>query len=109
MQLIEKLKQRSAMFRISRNLFKDITPVFQDPALFGEVVDILVTELRHEKFDVIAVVEERGYPGIRSGKAYLKRGCTLGSFAFLSNLSFLRGQQNLQGSFGVKPYYLISY
>src|SRR5688572_13141600 len=64
MQLVEKLKQTIRDvpdFPKPGIMFKDITPVFQNPALFGEVVDALVTQFKPEKFDVIAAVEARGF------------------------------------------------
>jgi adenine phosphoribosyltransferase len=64
MQLVEKLKHTIRDvpdFPKPGILFKDITPVFQNPMLFGEVVDTLVTQFKSEKFDVIAAVEARGF------------------------------------------------
>lgn len=64
MQLAEKLKsviRDVPDFPKPGILFKDITPVFQDPRLFGEVIDTLVTQFKPEKFDVVAAVEARGF------------------------------------------------
>ena len=33
--------------------FKDITPILQDPALFGNVIDIFHDKYKSEKIDVI--------------------------------------------------------
>jgi adenine phosphoribosyltransferase len=42
-------------------LFKDITPVFADPALLHEVVSALVDEYKSQKIDAIVGVEARGF------------------------------------------------
>jgi adenine phosphoribosyltransferase len=42
-------------------LFKDITPVFNDPQLVAEIIDELVTNIKPLKPDVIAAVEARGF------------------------------------------------
>ena len=155
-------------------LFKDITPVFNDPNLVAEIVEELAAHIRPLKPDVIAAVEARGFifgsllanalrckfvPIRKAGKLpyYTKReayaleygtaaiemhedAITKGSrviihddllatggtavaagklvenaggkivgFSFLINLSFLPGAENLTGTFGVNPYYLIEY
>lgn len=177
MQLADKLKQTIRDvpdFPKPGILFKDITPVFQDPKLFGQVVDTLVTQFKPQKFDVIAAVEARGFifgsvlarelgcsfvpirkagklpyhtrgedysleygtariemhdDAIKSGAKVMihddllatggtaaaagrlikNAGGVIGGFSFIINLSFLPGDENLSASFGVKPYYLISF
>ncbi len=42
-------------------VFKDITPIFQDPVLTQEIVDHLVNELKSFKIDGIAGIESRGF------------------------------------------------
>ena len=42
-------------------LFKDITPILLDPALFKAAVDIFVERHRKSKLTKIAVVESRGF------------------------------------------------
>lgn len=42
-------------------LFKDITPVLHDPALFKQVVDVLTERVRSVKADKIAAIESRGF------------------------------------------------
>ena len=42
-------------------LFKDITPVFNDPILVSEIVEELASHVRPLKPDVIAAVEARGF------------------------------------------------
>lgn len=42
-------------------LFKDITPVLSDPALFTEIVGELATRYRPMRIDKIAAVESRGF------------------------------------------------
>ncbi|HCQ18007.1 MAG TPA: adenine phosphoribosyltransferase, partial [Dermacoccus sp.] len=40
-------------------VFKDLTPLFADPAAFGQVLDLLAE--RHDGVDVVAGVEARGF------------------------------------------------
>lgn len=40
-------------------VFKDLTPLFADPAAFGQVLDLLAE--RHDDVDVVAGVEARGF------------------------------------------------
>jgi len=40
-------------------VFKDLTPLFADPAAFGQVLDLLAQ--RHDGVDVVAGVEARGF------------------------------------------------
>jgi len=42
-------------------LFKDITPLLHDPALFKQVVDVLTERVRSVKADKIAAIESRGF------------------------------------------------
>jgi len=42
-------------------LFRDITPLLQNPAAFREVVDSLTDALRGEKLDAIVGIESRGF------------------------------------------------
>ncbi|MCK6528323.1 adenine phosphoribosyltransferase [Myxococcota bacterium] len=42
-------------------LFKDITPIFQDPKVFGVVQDALYERLSSTPADVIAGIESRGF------------------------------------------------
>lgn len=42
-------------------LFKDITPVLDDPALFKAAVDLFVERYRKQKIAKVAVVEARGF------------------------------------------------
>jgi adenine phosphoribosyltransferase len=42
-------------------LFKDITPVLEDPAAFQQVVDLLVEDARQRGADVIVGIESRGF------------------------------------------------
>jgi adenine phosphoribosyltransferase len=41
--------------------FKDITPILQDPELFGNVIDIFYERYKNEKIDVIVGIESRGF------------------------------------------------
>jgi len=42
-------------------LFKDITPVLNDPAVFRQVIDALTTRVRLKNATKIAVIESRGF------------------------------------------------
>jgi len=42
-------------------LFKDITPILNQPILVGEIVDAFVESHKNYKIDAIAAVESRGY------------------------------------------------
>ncbi len=42
-------------------IFKDITPLLQDPILFKEAVNQLCEHFKDEKIDVVASVESRGF------------------------------------------------
>ncbi|EOR92538.1 Adenine phosphoribosyltransferase [Arcticibacter svalbardensis MN12-7] len=42
-------------------VFKDVTPIFKDPALCTEIVDAFAEKLAHLDIDVIAGVESRGF------------------------------------------------
>lgn len=42
-------------------IFKDITPVLKEPALFDEVVKIFVERVKALRVDKIAVIESRGF------------------------------------------------
>ena len=55
--------------------FKDITPILQDPELFGNVIDIFYDRYQNEKIDVIVGIESRGF--IFAAPLALKLGCSL--------------------------------
>jgi len=55
--------------------FKDITPILQDPELFGNVIDIFYDRYKNEKIDVIVGIESRGF--IFAAPLALKLGCSL--------------------------------
>ena len=55
--------------------FKDITPILQDPKLFGNVIDIFYDRYKSEKIDVIVGIESRGF--IFAAPLALKLGCSL--------------------------------
>ncbi len=42
-------------------VFKDITPVLQDPVLFKAVVDDIVSRWRQEEIDTVAAIDARGF------------------------------------------------
>ncbi len=42
-------------------IFKDVTPLLQDPATFREVIDTLIEQLKPFDFDVIVAPEARGF------------------------------------------------
>jgi adenine phosphoribosyltransferase len=48
-------------FPVQGILFKDITPVFQDPAAFRSAVDLFVDHFRGQDVEVFAGVESRGF------------------------------------------------
>ena len=55
--------------------FKDITPILQDPELFGNVIDIFYDRYNSEKIDVIVGIESRGF--LFAAPLALKLGCSL--------------------------------
>ena len=55
--------------------FKDITPILQDPELFGNVIDIFYDRYKSEKIDVIVGIESRGF--IFAAPLALKLDCSL--------------------------------
>jgi len=55
--------------------FKDITPILQNPKLFGNVIDIFYDRYKSEKIDVIVGIESRGF--IFAAPLALKLGCSL--------------------------------
>ena len=55
--------------------FKDITPILQDPELFGNVIDIFYDRYKNEKIDVIVGIDSRGF--IFAAPLALKLGCSL--------------------------------
>ena len=55
--------------------FKDITPILQDPELFGNIIDIFYDKYKNEKIDVIVGIESRGF--IFAAPLALKLGCSL--------------------------------
>ncbi len=62
--IAEKIKQTLrdvADFPKPGIIFKDITPVLQDPMLCSEIIQALVLQLKDIKIDVIAGVESRGF------------------------------------------------
>jgi len=42
-------------------VFKDITPVLNDPTLFRSVIDAFVTRWKGERIDKVAAIESRGF------------------------------------------------
>ncbi|MBV8281084.1 MAG: adenine phosphoribosyltransferase [Candidatus Eremiobacteraeota bacterium] len=48
-------------FPIPGILFRDITPVLQDPAALRAAVDLMADAYRHAKIDVVVGIEARGY------------------------------------------------
>lgn len=42
-------------------IFKDITPLLQDPALFRKAVDALCEKFKNANVDVVAAIESRGF------------------------------------------------
>ena len=55
--------------------FKDITPILQNPKLFGNVINIFYDQFKNEKIDVILGIESRGF--IFAAPLALKLGCSL--------------------------------
>lgn len=55
--------------------FKDITPILQDPELFGNVIDIFYDKYKSEKIGVIVGIESRGF--IFAAPLALKLSCSL--------------------------------
>ena len=55
--------------------FKDITPILQDPELFGNVIDIFYDRYKTENIDVIVGIESRGF--IFAAPLALKLSCSL--------------------------------
>ena len=55
--------------------FKDITPILQNPELFGNIIDIFYDRYKSEKIDVIVGIESRGF--IFAAPLALKLGCSL--------------------------------
>ena len=55
--------------------FKDITPILQDPELFGNVIGIFYDRYKSEKIDVIVGIESIGF--IFAAPLALKLGCSL--------------------------------
>jgi len=55
--------------------FKDITPILQNPELFGYVIDIFYDRYKSEKIDVIVGIESRGF--LFAAPLALKLGCSL--------------------------------
>ena len=54
--------------------FKDITPVLQEPELFGSVIDIFNDKYKNEKIDIIVGIESRGF--IFAAPLALKLDCS---------------------------------
>ena len=42
-------------------IYKDITPLLNDPAIFAEIIDILAKRYSHNRPDYIAGIEARGF------------------------------------------------
>lgn len=42
-------------------LFRDITPILRDPGAFRKAVNLFLDALRHERIDVFAGIESRGF------------------------------------------------
>ena len=55
--------------------FKDITPILQNPELFGYVIDVFFEQYRNERIDVIVGIESRGF--LFAAPLALKLGCSL--------------------------------
>ena len=56
-------------------LYKDITPLLQDPELFNEVISIFHERYKEKNVDVIVGIESRGF--IFASPLALKLGCSL--------------------------------
>lgn len=64
MQLTEKVKNTIRDIQDYPKpgiLFKDITPVFHNPALMREIVKQIADRFRNEKIDAVAAIEARGF------------------------------------------------
>ncbi len=64
MELSEKIKQTIRDVKDYPKagiIFKDITPVLADPALFREVVQQMVQEFKLQQIDAVAATEARGF------------------------------------------------
>lgn len=64
MELAEKVKSSIRDVRDYPKpgiIFKDITPVFEDPQLISEIVDNLAARFGPEKIDAVAAIEARGF------------------------------------------------
>jgi adenine phosphoribosyltransferase len=48
-------------FPIKGILFRDITPVLQDPTCFKAAIDLITAEYKDKKIDYIVAIEARGY------------------------------------------------
>lgn len=48
-------------FPIEGILFKDITPLLQDPSAFKESIDALVNRYQDERIDIVVGIESRGF------------------------------------------------
>ena len=55
--------------------FKDITPLLQNPNLFGFVIEKFFAEYKNKKIDIIVGIESRGF--IFAAPLALKLGCSL--------------------------------
>jgi adenine phosphoribosyltransferase len=64
MLLAEKVKSRVRDvqdFPKSGIIFKDITPVFEDPKLVDEMIQSIVSRFKGERIDAVAGIEARGF------------------------------------------------
>jgi adenine phosphoribosyltransferase len=64
MLLAEKVKSRVRDvqdFPKAGIIFKDITPVFEDPKLVDEMIQSIVSRFKAEKIDAVAGIEARGF------------------------------------------------
>lgn len=58
---IESLIRAIPDFPIPGILFRDITPLLQDPSGFRAAIDLFVERFRDEKIDLVVAIEARGY------------------------------------------------
>ena len=54
--------------------YKDITPILQNPKLFGKVIEIFYNQYKNKKIDVIVGIESRGF--IFSAPLAFKLNCS---------------------------------
>lgn len=64
MQLVDRIKLQIRDvkdFPKPGIIFKDITPVFNDPLLVGDMVQSMVTAFRDKQIEAVAAIEARGF------------------------------------------------